>query len=280
MRKGVLVAGIVLVFLLSFVSAIYITGKISTDISSTGCTDSEGGNNPYILGTLTISGNSNILEDFCSIKIGENSYLSNSSCDGVDCYIQETWCDSPSKEYQLFPSDYIECPKGCQDGACIKICTDSDKGADYYIKGEATGPVPITNEIVTLTDHCFNDTVLNEAVCGEDGYTGWSVYTCPNICKEGICILGKINQPEEEGGVLTCKDTYSCPLDNKCYPFGYRKSEKYCSDSGNFIEQLRAGNPCDNNFECDSNVCVNGSCVSGSFIQRIIEWFRKLFGAE
>jgi len=77
---------------------------------------------------------------------------------------------------------------------------------------------------------------------------------------------------------LICKD--SCPLDNKCYPFGYRKSGKYCSDTGQFVEQFEAEKSCDNNFECSSNVCVNGSCVSGSFIQRIMEWFKRLFGGE
>jgi len=76
--------------------------------------------------------------------------------------------------------------------------------------------------------------------------------------------------------ILICKD--SCPLDGKCYPFGYRKSGKFCSDEGKFIEQLSGESTCENNFECSSNVCVSGKCVSEGFINKIMNWFKKLFG--
>jgi hypothetical protein len=75
---------------------------------------------------------------------------------------------------------------------------------------------------------------------------------------------------------LFCKD--SCPLDGKCYPFGYRKSGKYCPDEGMFKEQLKPEEVCENNFECSTNVCVDGKCVSSGLIQKIINWFTKLFG--
>jgi len=85
-------------------------------------------------------------------------------------------------------------------------------------------------------------------------------------------------QPVKEELILVCRD--SCPLDGKCYPFGYRKSGKYCSDEGRFIEQLKSDETCDNNFECSSNVCVSGKCVSSSLIDKIISWFKRLFGGE
>ncbi len=81
-------------------------------------------------------------------------------------------------------------------------------------------------------------------------------------------------KPEEE--VIICKD--SCPLDRKCYPFGYRKSEKYCSDEGMFKEQLKEDVICENNFECSTNVCVDGKCISSGLIQKITNWLKKLFG--
>ncbi|MCK5149783.1 hypothetical protein KAJ87_02565 [Candidatus Pacearchaeota archaeon] len=84
---------------------------------------------------------------------------------------------------------------------------------------------------------------------------------------------------EEEVEIsLTCKD--SCPLDGKCYSFGYRKSGKFCSDTGSFIEQTKDNEKCDNNFECSSNVCVNDKCVSGGLIEKIISWLKKFFGGE
>ena len=77
---------------------------------------------------------------------------------------------------------------------------------------------------------------------------------------------------------LVCKD--SCPLDGKCYHFGYRKSGNFCSDTGSFVKQLEDDKVCENNFECSSNVCVSGRCVSDSLIQKILNWFKRLFGAD
>jgi len=69
-----------------------------------------------------------------------------------------------------------------------------------------------------------------------------------------------------------------CLLDQKCYPFGYRKEGRYCSDEGKFVAQLESDNVCENNFECESNVCVSGKCISSSLLEKIINWFKKLFG--
>ena len=75
--------------------------------------------------------------------------------------------------------------------------------------------------------------------------------------------------------VLFCKD--SCPLDNKCYPFGYRKKGNYCSDSGAFVTQLETDKTCDNHFECASNLCTSGTCFSPTLLEQIIGWFKKIF---
>ena len=81
------------------------------------------------------------------------------------------------------------------------------------------------------------------------------------------------SRAEEE--ILICKD--SCPLDRKCYPFGYRKDGNFCSDEGSFVKQLEGDLTCENNFECSSNVCVDGTCVSSGLIEKIMDFFRKLF---
>ena len=119
-----------------------------------------------------------------------------------------------------------------------------------------------------VSGECYLD--LEEFPIVED----CSLLNCANAYynKElGRCECGTSESPE-----LICKD--SCPLDGKCYPFGYRKSGQFCSDSGKFIEQLKGDEICDNNFECSSNVCVDGQCISSGFLQKIIEWFKKLFG--
>ncbi|MEK6890282.1 MAG: hypothetical protein AABX35_03785 [Nanoarchaeota archaeon] len=78
--------------------------------------------------------------------------------------------------------------------------------------------------------------------------------------------------------VLICKD--ACPSDGKCYPFGYRKADNFCSDSGKFISQITGEEKCENNFQCASNVCISNQCVSQGFIDKFVNWFKNLFGGE
>jgi len=82
-------------------------------------------------------------------------------------------------------------------------------------------------------------------------------------------------EPEEKDDFLVCKD--SCPFEKKCYVFGNRQGEKYCSDEGVFVLQLEDNQQCENSFECASNVCVDSKCISFGFIQKIISWFKNLF---
>ena len=75
---------------------------------------------------------------------------------------------------------------------------------------------------------------------------------------------------------IVCKD--SCAYAGKCYPFGYRKDNKFCSDTTFFSDELAEESACQNNFECTTNVCVSGKCISASFIDQIIAWFKNIFG--
>ncbi len=81
--------------------------------------------------------------------------------------------------------------------------------------------------------------------------------------------------PIQEPQPFMCKD--SCPLDNKCYPFGYRKGKQFCSDDGAFKAQSEENAVCDNNFECTTNLCVDSKCMSSGFIKKMLDWFRAWF---
>lgn len=103
-------------------------------------------------------------------------------------------------------------------------------------------------------------------------------------------LLSKIQPDEETGPIEIPKEAENIPEatlnalcsgcleDKRCYPFSYRESGEYCSIDNKFFKQLKAGEGCENNFECESNVCVGGECISESLIRRIIEWFKRLFG--
>ena len=102
--------------------------------------------------------------------------------------------------------------------------------------------------------------------------------TMYNDTTDATAIIPTTSNNTQEESILVCKD--SCPLDGKCYPFGYRKAGNFCSDSGKFEPQFIADKTCDNNFECGSNICISGKCVDEGFAQKIINWFKRLFGGE
>jgi hypothetical protein len=174
------------------------------------------------------------------------------------------------------------CPNGCQDGACIpeeptlsEVCTDSDGGENYYVQGKTCNNEGSSDK--------YN---LIEYICSIGGNNMGSInYNCPNGCQDGACIPEEtIITPTEGTGpvkIPTVEISFvcnGCELNDKCYPMNYRTSKNYCSSDGEFIAQLSAEESCNNNFECKSNVCVSGECVSAGLIKRIINWLKGLFG--
>jgi hypothetical protein len=68
------------------------------------------------------------------------------------------------------------------------MCTDSDNGADYFIKGRIYNPT-INNGTFDSYDKCSetNAGQLLEYICKNDAWYA-TYYQCPNGCKEGACI--------------------------------------------------------------------------------------------
>lgn len=86
---------------------------------------------------------------------------------------------------------------------------------------------------------------------------------------------GPIDIPDKENVVCD-----GCTIENSCYPLGYRKSGEFCSESKEFTLQLQSGQSCENNFECSSNICVSGECISEGLIKKVLNWFKRLFGFD
>jgi len=103
--------------------------------------------------------------------------------------------------------------------------------------------------------------------------------SAPVPCGIGTCIPeGEVEEVEaipEERVFYKCN---GCELEGKCYPMGYRKEGRYCSDNYEFIGQIEGA--CDNSFECKSNVCISGECIEEGLIKRIVKWFKKMFGGD
>lgn len=117
----------------------------------------------------------------------------------------------------------------------------------------------------------------------ETGKCGVNSFSVGDSCGKTVIINPTIDSKvpvditdkKEVGTTISCN---GCLSDNKCYPFGYRKSGEYCSDNNIFTTQLQSDVQCDNNFQCGSNVCVSGKCISPGLLDSIISWFQKLFG--
>jgi hypothetical protein len=100
------------------------------------------------------------------------------------------------------------------------------------------------------------------------------------VCKDKVRMCGgKCTPcPEDDDGEIfyACS---GCELEDKCYPFGYRKAGNYCSDENDvFIGQLGDNENCENNFECKTNLCIDGNCVSSGLWNKFLRWFKNIFG--
>ncbi|MGD9276651.1 MAG: hypothetical protein PVJ67_05745 [Candidatus Pacearchaeota archaeon] len=69
-----------------------------------------------------------------------------------------------------------------------------------------------------------------------------------------------------------------CLLEQACYPLGYRKNGMYCSENLEFVNQSEDDSVCENNFECKTNLCVSGECLSEGLIRKILNWLKRWFG--
>ena len=161
------------------------------------------------------------------------------------------------------------------------ICHDSDGGKNYYVQGNISGGYDFGyGQENILSDHCDpeNNSILWEYWCGTDQGSRWNYaweeYFCPYGCSNGACL------PENISSLPSDKSSCSsgCSLDGKCVDVGYRQNGKYCSIDGSFVSQLNTDKICDNNFQCGSNLCISGKCVSQGLFDKILSWFKNIFG--
>ena len=201
------------------------------------CTDSDGGKNYYEKGTTRWF-------------FGSQWWDSTDYCMGIylndpsDKRIAEHYCPGGAVEY-------YGCPNGCSDGACIPAANATNNVSLPIENASASGDNTTSNAAESSASEGGLGSLAsaNANATGENAVTSEANATCEN----------------------------GCLLNEKCYPFGYRKSGKYCSEESAFKEVSQGNGACENSFECESNLCVNGECLDATLWQRIINWFKEFF---
>jgi hypothetical protein len=137
-------------------------------------------------------------------------------------------------------------------------------GYDYASR---TGTFLVVKETFSCPVGCKCDNNGEIVICSNKTCGGKET-----LCPDGTC-KNKCEINSED-----CK--YGCLYEGKCFPMGVRSNGTYCSDNLVMGSQKKSDDKCDNNFECSSNVCVSGKCISEGFLNKIMNWFKRMFGGK
>ncbi len=245
------------------------------------------------------------ITDYKSIKIIFRDLIT-SQCEGATTTSQEVKAKITAAAISETATSSEAAPALTSDGNSVEIikCPEVGPMAQLEIANPEIMPGEEGNKILTLKlNEAKNIYDVSVSFLGYDwaSKTGWFIVngqpiSCPEHCKcdsegyvlecrtEEKCEEGKrlcpdgICREECEAGNSTEECSYGCFYGDKCLPIGVRVSGLYCSITGDLLSQLQEDTGCENNFECDSNVCVVGKCISKGLIKKVINWFSRLFG--
>jgi hypothetical protein len=163
----------------------------------------------------------------------------------------------------------------CEDGTQINYCS--------MVREE----IPITCINSTTPGagpRCTGGSVSIECVCEENPESLCPPTSPSNSSSGGGSSGGNISNNTAPsgsgsgGGLSSCST--GCNLNGSCVAFGYRVNNTYCDLNKNFTQQKQASEVCENDFECSTNLCIDGKCVSGNVWQKFLKWINRLFGGN
>ncbi|MEA2038193.1 MAG: Kazal-type serine protease inhibitor [Nanoarchaeota archaeon] len=108
--------------------------------------------------------------------------------------------------------------------------------------------------------------------CGED--TRWYIKKelKQNCMNDYECTSNYCSNKKCEEKAIECDS--GCSFRNKvCLPIGVRTYGEYCDLDNNLKPQLNGMQECNNNYECQSNLCIDRSCTDVGMFKRFTLWF-------
>jgi len=232
--------------------------------------------------------NNNVLSKTLTYSLDQDECSSNSDCDDSDKSTIDI-CSGTPKECSN--TEITECVSG--DDYCPQNC-------DY-----------INDEDCTEPDHCSTNNDCNDKDISTKDVCSGIPKKCTNI-KIIECAAGDdycppncnyeqdkdCSEPDECSNDIDCNDNNACTsdrcsgkpkkcsnertssgcdLNDNCVPIGTRTEDKFCDVDNSFKDQKTKEVSCNNYYECESNICVNSNCIEPNFIQKILNWFKRLF---
>jgi hypothetical protein len=121
----------------------------------------------------------------------------------------------------------------------------------YTINITDTTNTSDTIQTTTSLDNCLTDTE-----CDDNN-------SCTNdVCSDKKCLNNEIN---------------GCQFDEKCFAIGTILENQFCS-TDKTIKSLKPNKePCDDHYECLTELCTKNKCSNPSFISKISNLFKVLF---
>lgn len=201
-------------------------------------------------------------------------------CDGDNLF--ERVCKSDNYPFTLPNVVKYPCPNGCEYGVCLKEPkeeSDSDKDNESEDDQEDKNESEDDKE-EKCTPHYL--CVPSPSVCPDSGV---QKNKCVDINR---CAEDYIEEIQCEVG--RCN---GCELNDGCLPYGFRIETDlfegvnntfylYCDYDGVLKEQksknVETGDwvSCQNNYECESNVCSEGECIEVGDLFEQASWLKKL----
>ncbi|MFA5175843.1 MAG: hypothetical protein WC413_01100 [Candidatus Nanoarchaeia archaeon] len=207
------------------------------------CEDSDDGLNYYIKGTVT--------------KTYPNAQVSYSSSDYCD--YRPLMGKAILREYSCIEKDTkeFECPERyyCENGACLQNTTEPESQQTSITPATPTLTEEIPTNIMPTTSTPNSPAPVQQTITPTSSQPESTV-----------------TQPLEN----SCD---GCLSEKNCLPIGTRSNKQYCDISKQLISQKELESQCENNYECLSNECKDGKCVSTyGLLEKITMWLKSLFG--